>query len=69
LGGKTMTVKELKTILEGLPDDCEVEAHVVVDRFSFQFDEDVEIVNHCIEEFRFPDGKEKTTLILNCKEV
>jgi hypothetical protein len=64
-----MTVKQLKAILEGLPDACEVEAHVLVEGGYFQFDDDVEIVNHYIEEFRFPDGEEKTTLILNCKEV
>jgi hypothetical protein len=56
-----MKVKELKAIIKDLPDDCEIEANVVIDG--------IEIVDHRIENYRFPDGEEKTTLILNCKEI
>jgi hypothetical protein len=64
-----MTVGQLKSILAGLPDNCEVEANVVIDGIEYYHDDEIEIVDHRIENYRFPDGEEKTTLILNCKEI
>jgi len=64
-----MKVKELKAIIKDLPDDCEIEANVVIDGIEYYYDDEIEIVDHRIENYRFPDGEEKTTLILNCKEI
>lgn len=64
-----MTVKQLKRIIEDLSDDCEVEVNVVVDGIDFYLNDEIEIIDHFIDKYKFLDGEEKTTLILNCKEL